>query len=178
MKDLIYGSARNTAATADLHISAWMGWTWPLMFILALLASSKAADAADKQHKAQLQVSAIILTTIKVKVLSQPSQIEIAPEHLAQGFIDINNASVLLITTNSPDGFMMSLTHDPESFSSVSASLSQGGATAEGENMISVRTQQVKDEPMRVSYRLHLHPQARAGNVPWPVALSFTPRAV
>ena len=82
----------------------------------------------------------------------------------------------MLITSNSPAGFMMSVTHDPEMVSRVSATLFQGGMTSEGENQIPVRTQQVRDEPMRISYRLYLNPKARVGSQPWPVALSFTPR--
>lgn len=83
----------------------------------------------------------------------------------------------MLIMSNSPAGFIMTVTHDPEMVSGVSATLSQGGTMSQGENMISVRTQSVKEEPMRISYRLYLNAQARVGSQPWPVALSFTPRA-
>ena len=72
---------------------------------------------------------------------------------------------------------MLSLTHDPELVSRVSATLTQGGITSEGESMIRVKTQQVRDEPMRISYRLYLNAHARAGSKQWPVVLSFTPRA-
>ena len=124
-----------------------------------------------------MQVSATILTMLKIKVTSQQSQINIEQKHIAQGYMDVSDGSAMLITSNSPEGFMMSVTHDPEMVSRVSATLSQGGITSQGENMIAVRTQTVKDEPMRISYRLYLSSQARVGNLPWPVALSFTPRA-
>ena len=159
------------------RMAKFIGWSLLSLAYLGMLTGSMPA-AAQKKAQAQLQVTATILTMIKVKVVSQPGQINIEQKHIAQGYIDIEDASVLLITSNSPDGFMMSLSHDPAMVSSVSARLSQGGNTAEGESMISVHTQQVRDEPMRVSYRLHLNPQAHVGSQPWPVALSFTPRAV
>ena len=159
------------------RMAKFIGWSLLGLAYLALLTGSMPA-AAQKKAQTRLQVTATILTMIKVKVVSQPGQINIEQKHIAQGYIDIEDASVLLITSNSPDGFMMSLSHDHALVASVSARLSQGGSTADGESMIAVRTQQVRDEPMRVSYRLHLNSQARVGSQPWPVALSFTPRAV
>ena len=155
-----------------------LGWTFPGLVLLVMLANSMTAIAGEKKSQSQLDVSATVLTMIKVRVMSQPNQITIEQKHVSQGYIDIVDASVLQITSNSPDGFMMMVSCDPVLVSRVSARLSQGAGTMDGENMISVRTQHVKGEPMRVSYRLHLNPEALAGSVPWPVALSFTPRAV
>lgn len=147
-----------------------------VFILLTTLTGVTPAIAAERKAQAQLSVGATILTTIRVKVMSQPSQISIERKHVAQGYIDVEDGSVLLITSNSPDGFMMSVSFDPILITNVTTRLSQGGAT-EGEGMIPVRTQQVRDEPIRVSYRLHLSPQAHTGNLPWPLALSFTPRA-
>lgn len=159
------------------RMAKFIGWSLLGLAYLVILTVSTPATA-QKKTQTQLQVSATILTMIKVRVVSQPGQINIEQKHIAQGYIDIEDASVLLITSNSPDGFMMSVSHDSALVSAVSARLSQGGSTADGESMISVRTQQVRDEPMRVSYRLHLNSGAHVGSQPWPVALSFTPRAV
>lgn len=163
---------------AQTHIAKFMGWSLPGIVLLAMLAVNMPAAAGEKKAHAQLQVSATVLTMLKIKVASQQGQINIEQKHVSQGYIDVEDASVLLITSNNPNGFMMSVTHDPDLVSRVSATLSQGGSRSSGENMIPVRTQQVRDEPMRVSYRLYLNPQAHIGSLPWPVALSFTPRAV
>ena len=145
-----------------------------LVFLMALAGSMPAAAGKDVQ--ARLHVSATVLTMIKVRVVSQPGQVNIEQKHISQGYIDIEDASVLQITSNSPDGFMMSMTHDHALVSHVSARLSQGG-NLDGDGMIPVRTQQARDEPMRVSYRLYLNAQTHAGSLTWPVALSFSPRA-
>lgn len=150
----------------------------PGIILLVMLAVNMPSEAGEKKTRAQLQVGAVVLTVLKIKVASQHSQINIEQKHVHQGYIDVEDASVLLITSNSPNGFMMSLTHNPDLVSGVSARLSQGMSTSNGENIIPVRTQQVMDEPMRISYRLYLNPQAHVGSLPWPVALSFTPRAV
>lgn len=162
---------------AERRIFSFTGWTLPVIALLTMLAISIPVAAGDKKTPTQLSVSATILTMIKVKIVSQPGQLQIEQKHISQGYIDIEDGSVLLISSNSPDGFMMSLACDPGLVTHVTARLSQGG-TMDGESMIAVRTQQVRDEPMRVSYRLHLDPQAHVGSLPWPVALSFTPRAV
>ena len=162
---------------ASDHFSKLIFWALSGLVLLCILAVNLPAAAGEKKAETRMQVSATILTMLKIKVTSQQSQINIEQKHVAQGYIDVSEGSAMLITSNSPAGFMMSVTHDPEMVSRVSATLSQGGITSQGESMISVRTQTVKDEPMRISYRLYLNPHARVGNQPWPVALSFTPRA-
>ena len=159
------------------HFVKLCDWALSGLALLCVLAVNLPAAAAEKKAETRMQVSATILTMLKIKVTRQQSQIDIEQMHVAQGYIDVIDASAMLITSNSPEGFMMSLTHDPELVSRVSATLTQGGITSEGENMIRVRTQQVRDEPMRISYRLYLNPHARAGTQRWPVLLSFTPRA-
>ena len=114
---------------------------------------------------------------IKVGVTSQPSQISIDQIHVAQGYIDIEDGTVLLITSNSPDGFMMSLSHDSTIVARVAVRLSQASAFEERE-MIVIRTPAIKQVQTHVSYRLYLNSNVQAGIRPWPVALSFTPRAV
>ena len=129
--------------------------------------------------KAQLDVRAIVLTVMKVRMVSQPSQITISENDVANGYIDLDDATALLITSNSGTGFMMSMTYAVELISRVSARLTgQIAATLEGQGSVAVRAHQVREEPMRVSYRLYLSQAARAGSYPWPVALSFTPGAV
>ncbi len=161
----------------ERRILSFTGWALPVIAFLTMLAVSVAAGAGEKNTQTQLSVSATVLTMIKVKIISQPSHLQIEQRHISQGYIDIEDASVLLISSNSADGFMMSLACDLGLVTHVTAKLSQG-SSIEGDGMIAIRTQQVRDEPMRVSYRLHLDPQAHAGSLPWPVALSFTPRAV
>ena len=162
---------------ASGHFSKRIDWALSGLVLLCILAVNLPAAAGEKKAETRMQVSATILTMLKIKVTSQKSQINIEQMHVAQGYIDVTDASAMLITSNSSEGFMMSLTHDPELVSRVSATLTQGGIMSHGESMIRVRTQQVRDEPMRISYRLYLNPRARVGSQPWPVALSFTPRA-
>ena len=150
-------------------------WAQGLVFLITM-AGSLPALAADKAQ-ARLHVSATVLAMIKVGVTSQPSQISIDQIHVAQGYIDIEDGTVLSITSNSPDGFMMSLSHDPAIVARVAARLSQGSSFEE-RDMIFIRTQAIKDAQTHVSYRLYLNSNAQAGIWPWPVALSFTPRAV
>ena len=165
------------AIGASDHFAKFSGWALSGLVLLCILAFNLPAAAAEKKVETRMQVSATVLTMLKIKVTRQQSQINVEQMHVAQGYIDVTDASAMLITSNSPEGFMMSLTHDPELVSRVSATITQGGITSEGENMIRVRTQQVRDEPMRISYRLYLNPHARAGSKQWPVAVSFTPRA-
>lgn len=165
------------ATCASNHFAKLIGRILSGLVLLSMLAINMPAGAGEQKAEIRMQVSATILTMLKIKVTNQQSQINIEQMHVTQGYIDVMDASAMLITSNSPEGFMMSVAHDPEMVSRVSATLFQGGITSQGENMISVRTQSVKDEPMRISYRLYLNSQARVGKQPWPVVLSFTPRA-
>ena len=139
-------------------VAKFIGGPLLAMLFLMLVLGSPAAVAADSA-RAQLQVTATILTMIKVRVVSQPSQINIEQQHVSQGYIDVEDGSVLSITSNSPDGFLMSMTLDHQLVSHISARLSNTSGTMDGESMIPVRTQQVKDESMRISrdFPLGLH---------------------
>ena len=158
------------------RIAKIVGFWVPGLVFLTIMVGSMPAAASDKAQ-ARLHVSATILAMIKVGVTSQPSQISIDQIHVAQGYIDIEDGTVLSITSNSPDGFMMSLSHDSSIVARVEARLSQGSAYEERE-MIFIRTPALKEAQTHVSYRLYLNSNTQAGIWPWPVALSFTPRAV
>jgi hypothetical protein len=172
-------SSRHLARSGDAGKScaAILSWLFLGLVLVMIDCGVNAAFAAGA--KAQLDVRAIVLTVMKVRMVSQPSQLTISENDVANGYVDLVDASALLITSNSGAGFMLSMTYAAELVSRVSARLTgQFAATLEGEGTVAVRAHQVRDEPMRVSYRLFLNQAARAGSYPWPVALSFTPDAV
>ncbi len=164
----------------DTHLGVMQPvWSFLLLCLLVLFTNYSIAAAGEKKARAEIQVRALVLNVMNVKVVAQPNTLTLESRHIEQGYIDIDNASALLITSNNPQGFMMSMTYDANLVARASAKL--GGnhpAALEGQGTIAVRTQQVRDEPMRVSYRLFLSQSARAGSFPWPVALNFMPRAV
>ena len=152
-------------------------WSFLLLCWLVLFTSS--SNAAGNENKGRIEVRALVLNVMNVKVVAQPNTLTLESRHIEQGYVDIDDASALLITSNNPKGFMMSMTYDPNLVTRASAKL--GGnhpAALDGQGTIAVRTQQLRDEPMRVSYRLFLSQSARVGSFPWPVALNFMPRAV
>jgi hypothetical protein len=162
---------------AGKSCAAILGWFLLIVSFFMIDCGVNAAFASGT--KAQLDVRAVVLTVMKVRMVSQPSQITISENDVANGYVDLEDASALSITSNSGAGFMLSMTYAAELVSRVSARLTgQFAATLEGEGTVAVRAHQVRDEPMRVSYRLYLNQAARAGSYPWPVALSFTPGAV
>ena len=152
---------------------------WSFLLLCWLVLFTSTSNAAGSENKGRIEVRALVLNVMNVKVVAQPNTLTLESRHIEQGYVDIEDASALLITSNNPKGFMMSMTYDPNLVARASATL--GGnhpAALDGQGTIAVRTQQLRDEPMRVSYRLFLSQSARTGSFPWPVALNFMPRAV
>ena len=153
------------------------GWSiGAAIFAMLLVASTHAT--ADGSAQRNIQVSATVLTVIKMKVLRQPGQLNIEQRHINQGYVDIEDASELSIRSNNPNGFTLSWRADFVVVSRVSARISQGGIDTVGDSRLVVRTPLFRNESVQLSYRLHLNSQAQAGTHPWPVELSFTPNTI
>ena len=150
--------------------------TRAVFFAMLLLASTH--STADGSAQSNIQVSATVLTVIKMKVVRQPGQLNIEQRHINQGYVDIEDASELSIRSNNPSGFTLAWRADLVVVSRVSARISQGGIDTFGNSSLVVRTPLFRNESVQVSYRLHLNSQAQTGTHPWPVELSFTPNTI
>jgi hypothetical protein len=121
----------------------------------------------------------VIPAIVRVKSLSQAASITIEQAHIDRGYIDLDAASSLQLTSNSRRGYMLSANFNAELLEKIEVKLPHKTfhANARSTNM-HIESPILIDEVVGVSYRLYLKSHVQAGEYQWPVALTFTPNVV
>jgi hypothetical protein len=141
-------------------------------------ARAESAPGAANAH-AHIDVRIVIPAFVRVKAQSDPAMVPIAEADVVRGYVDVDEATSLTLTSNSPSGFAMSVAFDEAVVSRVAVRI-EGRvleAAAQGTDL-HVQAPKLVDRAMRVGYRLFLSPGAAAGTYRWPVRLRFAPTSV
>jgi hypothetical protein len=149
--------------------------------MLAIAMPAAYAESAIGQSRAQagIDVRIVIPAFVRVKARSDPGVIPIAEADVARGYVDVDDATSLVLTSNSPSGFAVSVAFDERLVSRVAVRI--GGHVLEAgpqASALHVQAPKMIEKPLRMGYRLFLVPGAAAGTYRWPVVLSFMPTAV
>ena len=136
---------------------------------LVLMAS--VAEAA--QVRAALQVSVTVIANARMQVAHQESILRLSAADIARGYVEIPNASRFAILTNSRLGYQIELQALGRLFESVQVGgLGQPVQLGAEGGVIVVRGRPTANPAHTLSFRFKLHPDANAGDHPWPVHLS------
>jgi hypothetical protein len=154
-------------------------------FAIALTCCAIPTQAhAESTHTATRKQAAfdfaIVIPPIShVQALNTPRTIRIDEADIAQGWIDLREASTLSITSNHRHGFQISAHVDSALVESVEVRLMDRLMHVLGDlTSMVVSAPRAVDHRVGVSYRLYLKRGIRAGEYRWPVALTFTPQSV
>jgi hypothetical protein len=160
-----------------------MGLRKAILVVLACIAALGASLAAraesgpgteGKAH-ASMDFRIVIPMVLRVSVVSQPVSIELDERHLMQGYIELDAATLVRLTSNDPRGLNVSVAFDTRLVSRVVVSLLDNVIAAEGSGASRlIRTTTRREQQVPVSYRLYLDSRATAGVHPWPVVLGFS----
>ncbi len=137
------------------------------------------AARSSSSAAVHLNFRIVIPAIVRVKALSQMASITIEQTHIDRGYIDLDAASSLQLTSNSRRGYMLSANFNAELLEKIEVKLPHKTfhANARSTN-VHVESPIVIDEIVGVSYRLYLKPHVQTGEYQWPVALTFTPNVV
>ncbi len=157
---------------------AGFGWQWLLAGLLALTAATSChAESQTGTSAAQtsLDIRVVIPAYIRVSRVTQPDQFVIENRHITQGYIDLDAATLVKITNNTRNGYLLAAQYDAEMLSKIEVKVAGKNLTASsGVGCMRVDSGVVLDKLVPISYRLHLARGVRAGGYPWPVALAFS----
>ena len=162
------------------HLAAALGWV--MLGLAAFLMSGVVfaeSSAGSNPAAARLEFAIVVPAMIRVKALAQPDGITIGQAQIDQGYVDLDAASSLLLTSNSRQGFVLSASYDSGLLAGVEIRIANQILRAAG-GLASMRVDapMLVDKLVGISYRLYLKPGVRAGDYRWPVALAFTPSVV
>ncbi len=149
--------------------------------MLAIAMPAAYAESAIGQSRAQagIDVRIVVPAFVRVKAQSDPGVIPIAEADVARGYVDVEDATSLVLTSNSPSGFAMSVAFDERIVSRVAVRIDGRvlEAAAQG-SALHIQAPKLVEKAVRVGYRLFLAPGAAAGTYRWPVLLRFAPTSV
>lgn len=134
----------------------------------------------DAAHgaKASIDLRIVIPVVLRAEDMHDPRALALAPEDVARGYVDVEQGTSLLLTSNTRAGFAVSIAADPAIVSRVVARFEgQSLESAAPAMTLHVDAPQLLREPVVIRYRLFLAPGALAGSYAWPVRLAFAPGA-
>ncbi len=121
----------------------------------------------------------VIPAVVIVSVISQPVNIVIESGHIAQGYIDLDASTLVKITSNSRNGYLLTARYDAQFLTKIEVRiLGQNLTAASGIGSMYVSAGIATAKLVPISYRLHLAPGVHVGDYPWPVALAFSRASV
>lgn len=142
----------------------------------AARAESALATGAGVALRAQMDLRIVVPARARLVTLVQPHGVDIRPEHLRQGFIDVEATTLLQITHNTRNGLRLSLASQADWIDRVEARLLGQQLTLQRDSSGALlMAPSAETEPVAVSYRLHLNERATLGRQPWPVTLGLSP---
>jgi hypothetical protein len=146
--------------------------------MLAPVCASAQGNPAGKSARAGVELRITVPAIVRVKALAQPERIALEEKHITQGYIDLDDASSLLLTSNSARGYHLAVAFDAGILDRVLVRIADQQLDAsDGSGSVDVRAERLVDAPVHASYRLYLKPGVRSGSYRWPVALAFSTRA-
>jgi hypothetical protein len=140
---------------------------------LALCANSETARAASV-GSSTMKVTANVLPYLRLQVLKQVSTLNVTPEDVARGYIDVPAATDLMAKTNDRNGFSLSFGARSNVFRKAQVTGLGSGFELGPEGGMAYQPFTGKQMLMRLSYRFFLAPEVSPGSYPWPLQISST----
>jgi hypothetical protein len=167
-------SVPTTQATPKRH------WLLAAGFALAIVASGAHGESVTGTSRAQagVDVRIVIPAFVRTRSQSDPVEVPIGEADVARGYVDLDEATSLVLTSNSPTGYTMAVAFDERLVSRVAVRIDGRVLEAAAPGEIHVASRMIVDKALRLGYRLFLAPGASAGVHRWPVMLRFAPTSV
>jgi SOS response regulatory protein OraA/RecX len=141
----------------------------------ALSATPKPARAASSGFgSSTMKVTANVLPYLRLQVLKQVSTLDVTPEDVARGYIDVPAATDLMAKTNDRNGFSLSFDARSNVFRKAQVTGLVSGLELGPDGGMAHQPFTGNQMLMRLSYRFFLAPEVAPGSYPWPLQISST----
>ena len=145
--------------------------------LCALPPCAARAEGTSGSSRAQstLYFQVVIPAVVRVKDIVHPPTITIGPGDIAQGYIELDNASVVTLTSNNRDGFSLVARYDANFLSHIEVHVGgQRALVTSGVGGLRVQSPILHDAPVAIGFRLYFHSDIVPGKYKWPVALTLS----
>jgi hypothetical protein len=134
------------------------------------------SSTGTRSTSARFDVRVVVASIVHAASVHQLSNLRIRGEDIARGYVDLNSATQVLLSSNDPRGYSIAVTFDPTLLSRVQVSVT--GQTFEADSsgtVFGVVAATRRAAPIDIGYRLFLSKRAIEGVYPWPVRVEFRP---
>lgn len=143
---------------------------------LLLSLSSLGSAVCAKQNSASFAVSVTVMAVARLEILEQLGMLKITPADVRRGYIDVADATMLAVRTNSPSGFTLNVQMLAGLFKTIRLRWdnrdeevgAEGGSVTHRNSVPGTKT-------LRLSYRFVLGENLQPGDYAWPLMLSAAP---
>lgn len=133
-----------------------------------------AAGGAVGGETVHVRVTATIPPLAQFRVVAAPQALEITPEDILRGHVDVPLPSIVVARTNLPGGFAVRVLMDPQLVTAATVTgLAQAAHVAGDFALLRVPGSLWQETRYELRWRLELAPQVRAGSYAWPVRMQL-----
>jgi hypothetical protein len=133
-------------------------------------------ETLARSNKGIVRVSARVLPSVSKSVVHQVSIINITPEDIKKGYVDVEAGTVLQVKTNSRDGYSLAFESIGGLFTEIW--VIDGSRSTVLSNMRGLIHQpyagNLMGETKKLSYKFFLSANVKPGSYPWPLMLNAT----
>jgi len=155
-----------------------MGLAAACMFLAATGASAGSTLGTTVAH-AMLDVVITIPAIVRAEARADPASLRVTAEDVKRGYVDVDGASSVVLTSNARLGFLLAVAFDRALVDGVE--LRMAGRTVRATQSgvaIVVQSGPLVRKRIPVAYRFYLADGARAGEYRWPLAVSYLPASL
>ncbi len=142
--------------------------------LYCLFSATTGMSEAGVQSSTSVHVRAMVLPTVKIKVLREPEILNVTEEDLRKGYIDGLYPLILEVRTNTRAGCLLKIVSSSRVVRDVELSI-VGPPALRGPDRSTIIIQDGKVEVVSVAYRLLLSRDARPGAYAWPIVVFVSP---
>jgi len=143
--------------------------TCTIGILLGLLFFSAPAFAGDS---GVVNVSARVLGRLSQTFVQQQATLNLNPEDIAKGYIDVPAATVMTVNTNAREGYFLHVGMQNLIREVVVTVNGRSVEVSNGGGMVRQPGSNLKQKTLQISYRLYLTDGIVAGTYAWPVSIS------
>jgi hypothetical protein len=160
-------------------MKTYLGLSAAACFLLAVTSASAGSALGSTAARAALDFRIKIPAVVKAEARIDPVSLRLTVEDLRRGYVDLDGASSVVLTSNARTGFMLAVAFDANTVDAVELRM-VGRAVrilASGDAVV-MQSGALVSKAVVVSYRLYLAARAQAGEHRWPLAISYAPAGI
>lgn len=139
-----------------------------IAFFLSLIIVN---DTSSENKSSQINVITKVLPVVKYEILHQEKNIYISEEDIKRGYVDVQDALIVSVMTNSTRGYSLTFFLGKNLFREVSVKYNSGSYTIrESDNEIHMPFEGMKHVRKELSFRFYFSDSVMPGFYSWPVA--------